>query len=65
MMVSAIKKEAQINELHKSQVQLVYDEKIADAKTLNEKFLEIFERITPIRNEYNAEFNAGRKVLGM
>lgn len=65
MLVSAIKKEAEVNELHKAQVQLVYDEKIADAKTLDEKFREVFDRITPVQRAYEAEFKEGRKVLGM
>lgn len=65
MLVSAIRKETEVNKLMKAQVQLVYDEKIVDAKTFDAKFLQIVEQTMALRREHEAVFNEGRRLLGM
>ena len=65
MVVSSLKKEEQVNELHKSQVRLVSDEKIVDAKTLNGRFMEIMDQVMVIKRQADAEFSEGRRLMGM
>lgn len=65
LVVSAIKKEKQINELHKTQMKLVSDEKIVDAKTLNARFMEIMDQVMVVKRQSDAEFSEGRRLMGM
>ena len=63
-LLSSLKKGTQVDALLKSQIQLVYDDKIADQKTFNERFMQIFEQVNPLRTEIEAEFNEGKRLLG-
>jgi len=65
LVVSAIKKEGQIRDLHKTQMQLVSDEKIVDAKTFNARFMEIMEQVMVVKRQSEAEFSEGRRLMGM
>lgn len=63
--VSALKKMVQINELFKSQMQLVSDDNIADEKTFNARFMQIFEEIGQLKREQETQFDEGKRLLGM
>jgi hypothetical protein len=65
LVTSSLKKGIEVNELHKSQMQLVYDEKIVDEKTFNEKFLEIIKTIQSLNKEIDAEYTEGKQLLGL
>jgi hypothetical protein len=64
LVLSALKKGTQVDELFKSQMQLVNDDKIADQKTFNDRFMQIIEQMSPLRSEIEAEFNEGKRLLG-
>ena len=63
LLISASKKDEQVNELFKSQMRLVNDEKIVDANTFNERFLKILEPVAAIRRQHQAEFEEGKRLL--
>lgn len=64
MLVSATKKQSEVNGIIKSQLQLVYDEKITDEQTFNQRFLEFLEQYEPLQREYMADLREGRRLLG-
>ena len=65
MLTSALKTSLRLDDLVRAQMQLVSDEKITDEKSLNDKFKEIDERISEAVREEKAQFEEGRKLLGM
>jgi hypothetical protein len=65
LLVSAEKETLQANELVKSQMQLVFDESIADAKTFNEKFLDLAAQLGKSRSEHDVLFKEAKRLLGM
>lgn len=65
LLVSALRKSLEMNEVFKSQMQLVSDERIVDAKTFDEKFKQGLKRIPQIQSERQTQFDEGRRLLGM
>jgi hypothetical protein len=65
MLISALKTSLQISDLFKSQMQLVSDEKIATEQAFNEKFAQITNQIVAASKENQAQFDEGRRLLGM
>ena len=65
MIVSALKTSVEMCGLFKSQMQLVSDEKVTDQKTFNDRFNQIATRIGEKSRENKAQFEEGRRLLGM
>ena len=65
MAVSALKTSLQIDDLFKSQVQLVFDEKIVNEKTFNERFLAIANQIREASRIHDAQLTEGKRLLGL
>jgi molecular chaperone GrpE (heat shock protein) len=65
LIVSALKKSLQADELFKAQMRLVSDESIVDEKTFNERFLRLATEIGDSRRETQAEFEEGRRLMGL
>lgn len=65
LLLSALRTSMKIDDVFKSQMQLVSDERIVDAKTFNEKFLELLKPVAQIQSERDAQLEEGRRLLGM
>jgi hypothetical protein len=65
LLVSYEKETLQANELIKSQMQLVSDKSIVDAKTFDEKFVSLAEQFGTSRRESEAQFKEAKRILGM
>jgi hypothetical protein len=65
MIVSALKTSVEMCGLFKSQMQLVSDEKVTDQKTFNDRFNQIARQIGEKGRENKAQFDEGRRLLGM
>jgi hypothetical protein len=63
--VSSLRKNAEINELLKSQMQLVSDERIKEEKTFNEKFMDLMEQIQEKEKEQDEQLKEGKRLLGI
>jgi len=64
-LVSALRTSMKMDDLIKSQMQLVSDEQIVDAKTFNEKFLELLKPRAQMESERKAQVEEGKRLLGM
>lgn len=65
LLTSALRKSLEMNELIKSQMQLVSDERIVSEKAFNEKFLELLKPFSRMESERRTQFDEGRRLLGM
>jgi hypothetical protein len=61
---SAFRKTVEINEILKSQMQMVSDDTIVDQQTFNDRFLHSWEIIHQKRRESDQDFQDGRRLLG-
>ena len=61
---SAFRKAVAVNELFKSQMQMVSDETVVDGKILNEKFFHSAQLIQQKRLESEHDFKEGKRLLG-
>ena len=62
-LASSFRKSVEVDELFKSQIKIVSDDTIADAKTLNERFLHSGELIAQKKRESERDFAEGRRLL--
>ena len=60
---SSFRKTAEINELLKSPLQMVSDEKVVDAKILNQQLLHSWRLIDQKRRESEHDFKEGKRLL--
>jgi hypothetical protein len=65
LILSALRKSRDFNDAIRSQMQLVSDERIVDAKAFDEKFLELLKPVRQMDGQWQAEFDEGRRLLGM
>jgi hypothetical protein len=65
LIVSALKKSLESDEMFRSQMRLVSDQSIVDEKTFNEKFLKIATQIGESRRDSQAQFEEGRRLMGL
>ena len=65
MVVEALRKSVEVDQLLKSQMRLVFDEKIKDAKTLNEKIKRSWELIQEKQRESSELLAQGKRVWGI
>lgn len=65
LFASSLRKNVEVNQLFKSQMQLFGDESIKDAKTLDEKIKRSWEVINRKRDESQKELDEGRRLLGI
>lgn len=61
---SGFRKTVEVNELLKSQVQIVSDDTVVDEKLFNEKFLHVLQLVQQKRNESESQFGEGKRLLG-
>ena len=60
---SSFRKDVEVDELFKSQIKIVSDDTIVDAKTFNEKFLHSGQLIAQKKRESERDFAEGRRLL--
>lgn len=60
---SSFRKNVEVDELFKSQIQIVSDDTIVDAKSFNEKFLLSGQLIAQKKHERERDFAEGRRLL--
>jgi hypothetical protein len=65
MLTGALKTSLRLDELFRAQMRLVSDEKITDEKTFNDQFLQIGQQIGETARQNKAQFEEGRRLLGM
>ena len=65
LLISSLRKTLRSYEFLKSQIQLVYDESIVDAKTFEERFQRLGGEFGKALRESRAEFSEGRRILGI
>ena len=65
LLISSLRKTLHSYEFLKSQIKLVYDESIVDAKTFEERFQELGGQFGKALRESQVEFNEGRRILGI
>ena len=65
MLVAALRKSMEINEVIKSQMQLISDEQIASEEVFNQKFMAKLKQVGQMESERSAQFAEGRRLLGM
>ena len=61
---SGFRKTVEVNELLKSQMQIVSDDKVMDERLFNEKFLHLLQLIQQKRSECQNQFGEGKRLLG-
>ena len=61
---SGFRKTVEANELIKSQMQMVSDQRVADAKTFNEQFTHSWQLIQQKQSESQHQFAEGKRLLG-
>ena len=64
LLASSFRKDVELNEILKSQIQLVFDETIVDQKGFNEKYSQTWELIKQKRLESDQDFQDGKRLLG-
>jgi hypothetical protein len=65
LLISSLRKGLEANEFVKSQMRLVSDESILDAKTFEERFLGLGAQFGKARGESQRQFDEGRRILGI
>ena len=61
---SGFRKTVEVNELLKSQMQIVSDDNVKDEKLFNEKFLHLLQLMQQKRSESESQFGEGKRLLG-
>ena len=61
---SSIRKGVEVNELIQAQMRLAFDEEIRDAKTFDEKFMNLMQLIKQKRQEVDDQRNEAKRLLG-
>lgn len=61
---SGFRKTVEMNELLKSQMQMVLDDKVLDKQLFKEKFLQLGQLIGQKHNESQNQFGEGKRLLG-
>ena len=61
---SALRKSAEVNDIVKAQVQLVFDETVVEQKTFNDGFLKSGQLIREKRREMDQYTEEGKRLLG-
>jgi hypothetical protein len=65
LLISSLRKTLRSYEFLKLQLQIVYDESIVDAKTFEERFQQLGGQFGKALRESQAEFDEGRRILGI
>ena len=65
LIADALRKDIEINNLLKAQMRLVSDEEIKDEKTLNDKFMQSWQRIHEKQRESGDLLSQGKRALGV
>jgi hypothetical protein len=65
LIVSSLKQSLQADELFRSQMRLVSDESIVDQKTFNDRFMQLGTEISESRRGVQAQFEEGRRLMGL
>ena len=63
-LASGFRKTVEMNELLKSQMQIVSDDKVVDKQLFNEKFLHLGQLIAQKLSESQNQFGEGKRLLG-
>ena len=61
---SGFRKTVEMNELLKSQMQIVSDDNVKDEKLFNEKFLHLLQLVQQKRSESESQFGEAKRLLG-
>jgi hypothetical protein len=65
LLVEALKTSQRTNDLLKSQMALVSDDKLVTAEAFNERFMQLAQQIAETSRENEAKFNEARRLLKM